>query len=49
MADELIRVPIGGRAESLNVAVATGVILYESLRQRNLRREKRSQKRNRTP
>lgn len=35
LADELIRVPIRGRAESLNVSLATGIILYEALRQRN--------------
>jgi TrmH family RNA methyltransferase len=38
-ADELIRVPIRGRAESLNVSVATGVILYEALRQRDANRK----------
>lgn len=36
-ADQLIRVPIRGRAESLNVAMACGVILYEALRQRTER------------
>lgn len=34
LADELICVPIRGRAESLNVSVTAGVILYETLRQR---------------
>jgi TrmH family RNA methyltransferase len=34
LADDLIRVPLRGRAESLNVAMAAGVILYEALRQR---------------
>lgn len=38
LADELIRVPIRGRAESLNVSVATGVILYEALRQREAKK-----------
>ncbi|GAB6099166.1 RNA methyltransferase [Halanaerocella petrolearia] len=33
-ADELIKIPLVGGAESLNVAMATGVILYEALRQR---------------
>jgi TrmH family RNA methyltransferase len=33
-ADGLIRVPIRGQADSLNVALACGVILYEALRQR---------------
>ena len=39
LADELIRVPIRGRAESLNVSMAAGVILYEALRQRDLRKK----------
>ncbi|MBG9796377.1 RNA methyltransferase [Brevibacillus laterosporus] len=33
-ADELIHIPIYGRTESLNAAVATGVMLYEAVRQR---------------
>ena len=33
--DELVRIPITGAAESLNVSVAAGVMLYEVLRQRN--------------
>jgi len=33
-ADRRIRVPLMGMVESLNVSVATGVILYEALRQR---------------
>jgi len=33
-SDDLIGVPIVGRAESLNVSMAAGVILYEALRQR---------------
>lgn len=32
--DETVRVPILGRGDSLNVAVCTGVVLYEMLRQR---------------
>lgn len=32
--DRLIRVPMAGKVESLNVSVAAGVILYEALRQR---------------
>ena len=32
--DTLVRIPLRGRIESLNVAVAAGVILYEALRQR---------------
>jgi 23S rRNA (guanosine2251-2'-O)-methyltransferase len=33
-ADELIQIPILGEIQSLNVSVATGVIIYEILRQR---------------
>lgn len=32
--DAVVRIPVLGRIESLNVSVATGVILYEALRQR---------------
>ena len=32
--DALVRIPIQGRIESLNVSVAAGIILYEALRQR---------------
>ncbi|MGH9932926.1 MAG: 23S rRNA (guanosine(2251)-2'-O)-methyltransferase RlmB [Pyrinomonadaceae bacterium] len=32
--DALVRIPLIGRIESLNVSVAAGVILYEALRQR---------------
>ena len=32
--DRLVRLPMRGRVESLNVSVATGVCLYEALRQR---------------
>ena len=34
LADHIARVPMQGRVESLNVAVATGIILYEAARQR---------------
>jgi TrmH family RNA methyltransferase len=33
-ADIAVRIPMRGPAESLNVAVATGVLLYEAMRQR---------------
>lgn len=33
-ADEAVRIPMEGPVESLNVAVATGIILYEANRQR---------------
>jgi len=33
-ADEAVRIPMQGSVESLNVAVATGVLLYEANRQR---------------
>jgi 23S rRNA (guanosine2251-2'-O)-methyltransferase len=32
--DALVRIPVLGQIESLNVSVATGIILYEALRQR---------------
>jgi TrmH family RNA methyltransferase len=34
-SDHLIKIPMPGKAESLNAAVATSVIIYECLRQRN--------------
>jgi len=34
--DELISIPMQGAVESLNVSVASGVCLYEALRQRGL-------------
>jgi TrmH family RNA methyltransferase len=46
-ADGLIRVPIRGEAESLNVAIACGVILYESLRQRMKKKMPQSARRRR--
>jgi TrmH family RNA methyltransferase len=33
-ADETVRIPMKGAVESLNVAVATGILLYEAARQR---------------
>ena len=33
-ADERVRIPLRGRVESLNVSVATGVCLFEAVRQR---------------
>ena len=35
-ADELVKIPLFGSISSLNVSVATGVLLYEAIRQRNL-------------
>jgi 23S rRNA (guanosine2251-2'-O)-methyltransferase len=35
--DQLVSLPQFGRVESLNVAVATGIVLYEALRQRLVR------------
>lgn len=37
--DALVRIPLRGRIESLNVSVAAGVILYEAVRQRTARAE----------
>lgn len=38
--DVLVRIPVQGRIESLNVSVAAGVVLYEALRQRSIARAK---------
>jgi len=35
LADESIRIPMPGKAESLNVGISVAVVLYEVLRQRN--------------
>jgi len=37
--DRLVRIPMLGRVDSLNVSVAAGVVLYEVVRQRNGRKE----------
>lgn len=34
MADEKIKIPMLGKTESLNASVATGIILYEAVRQK---------------
>ena len=34
--DFLVRIPMAGKVPCLNVSVATGVCLYEAVRQRNL-------------
>jgi 23S rRNA (guanosine2251-2'-O)-methyltransferase len=34
--DKLVRIPLFGRVESLNVSVAAGIVLYEALRQRGI-------------
>jgi 23S rRNA (guanosine2251-2'-O)-methyltransferase len=33
-ADTVFRIPMAGKFESLNVSVAAGMILYESMKQR---------------
>jgi TrmH family RNA methyltransferase len=33
VCDALVRIPMAGRVESLNVAVATGILLYEAMNQ----------------
>ncbi|MCG8307070.1 MAG: 23S rRNA (guanosine(2251)-2'-O)-methyltransferase RlmB [Cytophagales bacterium] len=35
LCDELVKIPMNGKIESLNVSVSTGIVLYEVLRQRN--------------
>ncbi|MDP1623997.1 MAG: 23S rRNA (guanosine(2251)-2'-O)-methyltransferase RlmB [Bacteroidales bacterium] len=37
LTDEIVRIPVLGEIESLNVSVATGVILFEALRQRGIK------------
>lgn len=39
ICDEKIKIPMKGDFESLNVSVATGIILYEALKQRNSPRQ----------
>ena len=34
--DALVRIPVSGKVESLNVSVAGGIVLYEALRQRSI-------------
>ena len=41
--DALVRVPLLGHIESLNVSVAAGVVLYEAVRQRLARRQEATQ------
>lgn len=36
--DKLVRIPMAGKVESLNVSVAAGILLYEARRQRSVRR-----------
>lgn len=38
-ADEAVKIPMPGKAESLNVGISTAVVLYEALRQRTHGRE----------
>ncbi len=35
LTDEQVKIPLHGNIESLNVSVATGLIMYEAVRQRN--------------
>jgi TrmH family RNA methyltransferase len=36
LADEVVKIPMPGKAESLNVGISTAVVLYEALRQRRI-------------
>ena len=38
MADEKIKIPMLGKTESLNASVATGIVLYEYVRQKLYRK-----------
>ena len=35
LCDEFVKIPVMGKIESLNVSVATGIVIYEAVRQRN--------------
>lgn len=35
MCDSLVKIPMSGKIESLNVSVSAGIVLYETVRQRN--------------
>lgn len=35
LCDDLVRIPITGKIESLNVSVASGILIYEAIKQRN--------------
>jgi 23S rRNA (guanosine2251-2'-O)-methyltransferase len=37
--DALVRVPVYGKIESLNVSVTAGIVLYEAVRQRQMQRQ----------
>jgi 23S rRNA (guanosine2251-2'-O)-methyltransferase len=37
LSDEMIKIPLKGEIESLNVSVSAGIIIYEILRQRELK------------
>ncbi|MCK5716541.1 MAG: 23S rRNA (guanosine(2251)-2'-O)-methyltransferase RlmB [Thiomargarita sp.] len=41
MCDSLVRIPMLGKVESLNVSVATGICLYEAVRQRQSKVKKK--------
>ncbi len=36
MADNLIKIPMEGKVESLNAAIAAAILMYEAARQRRL-------------
>jgi TrmH family RNA methyltransferase len=37
-ADELIKIPMNGKIDSLNVSASAAVVVFEALRQRNFRK-----------
>ena len=36
LADQYIKIPIPGKAESYNLSIAAGILMYETMRQRML-------------
>lgn len=38
LADELIKIPMPGKAESLNASIAAGILIYETVRQRSIKK-----------
>jgi len=37
MCDEMVQIPMSGKTQSLNVSVATGIVLFEGVKQRSIK------------